>query len=236
MNDDDLLAQLRAADPATRSNAPEPDIDRLLETAMATDTNSHSTAETRHTPDALGGGQLTPRGSRRRWLPAVAAGALLTTGGLVWGLTAGQGNNNQPIAAAPSTTAAPSAPAIPSTPATPSATTAPLKLTVGGGAAGKCRAVEVADLRRMQIAFEGTVTSIRGELVTLQVTHWFRGGTATTVEVRSDADAVATLLGVEFKTGGTYLVTATNAQVSLCGESGASTPDLRNLYQQAYAG
>ncbi|NEA32968.1 hypothetical protein [Streptomyces sp. SID13031] len=219
MNDDELLAQLRAADPAPLSNAPEPDIDRLLEATMSTETDARPAPET---PDG------SPRGSRRRWLPAVAAGVLLAAGGLVWGLTAGQGDNH-PVAGAPTATT--------STSTTPSpATDRPLKLTVGDGAAGKCRAVEVADLRRLQTAFAGTVTAIQGELVTLKVDHWYRGGTATTVEVQSDADAVTTLLGVEFKVGGTYLVTATNAQVSICGESGPDSPELRDLYQKAYAG
>jgi hypothetical protein len=88
----------------------------------------------------------------------------------------------------------------------------------------------------MQTAFEGTATAIRGEQVTLHVDHWYRGGTATTVEVQSNADAVTTLLGVDFKVGGSYLITATNAQVSLCGESAPTNPDLLNLYQQAFTG
>jgi hypothetical protein len=219
VNDDELLARLRAADPASRSDAPEPDIDRLLEATMTTDT------ETRHAPDAAGG-------SRRRWLPAVAAGVLLATGGLVWGLTAGQGDGNPPVAVGPTTSATPTPVSTPTT--EPGIATGVLKLTVGGGATGKCKAVEVADLRRMQTAFEGTATAIKGELVTLRVDHWYRGGEATTVEVRSDADAVATLLGVEFKVGGAYLVSAVDAQVSICGESGPVTPELRALYQQAF--
>jgi Iap family predicted aminopeptidase len=142
--------------------------------------------------------------------------ALIAAGGIGWGLA---GHDNQQPVASP-----------------PAQSSAPLKLTLGSGAEGKCRAVEVADLRRMQIAFEGTATAINGELVTLHVSHWYRGGTANTVEVRSDAEAVATLLGVDFKTGESYLVTATNGQVSLCGESAPTNPDLRTLYEQAFAG
>lgn len=203
MNDDELLARLQAADPAT--HAPGPDLDRLLEATMTTDT------ETRPTPT-----------TRRRWLPAVAAGVLLTAGGVAWGISAHNGNGNQPIAIAPTTTA--------STPASV------LKLTVGSAPAAKCRPVEVADLRQMQTAFQGTATAIQGEQVTLHVDHWYRGGTATTVEVQSNADAVTTLLGVDFKVGGTYLITANNAQVSLCGESAPTNPDLLNLYKQAFPG
>lgn len=79
MNDDELLARLKAADPA--SDAPEPDIDRLLEATVSTDTDTRP----------------TPGKASRRWLPAVAAGVLvLATAGLVWGI-AGQ-DDQQPIA------------------------------------------------------------------------------------------------------------------------------------------
>ena len=198
MNDDELLARLKAADPAM--HAPEPNLDRLLETTMTT--------------------LDTKRPVRRRWLPAVAAGVLIAAGGLSWGIAANSGDDNPPTAGAPTA----------STPASV------LKLSIGAAPNAKCRAVEVADLRGMQTAFEGTATAIQGEQVTLHVDHWYRGGSATTVEVQSNADAVTTLLGVDFKVGGTYLITATNAQVSLCGESAPTNPDLLNLYKQAFGG
>jgi hypothetical protein len=199
VNDDELLARLKAADPA--SHAPEPNLDRLLEATMTTDTTSTT---------------------RRRWLPAVAAGVLLTAGGVAWGVAGNSGNDNQPVAVAPTTAV--------STPASV------LKLTVGAAPNAKCRAVDVADLRQMQTAFEGTATAIQGEQVSLHVDHWYKGGDATTVEVQSNADAVTALLGVDFKVGGTYLITATNAQVSLCGESAPTNPDLLALYKQAFGG
>lgn len=188
MNDDELLARLRSADPA--KHAPEPNLDRLLETTMSTDTY------------------------RRRWLPAVAAGVLLAAGGIGWAVA---GNSDAP-------------------PAAVAPVKAPLKLTIGAAPNAKCRAVEVADLQGMQTAFQGTATAIKGEQVTLHVDHWYKGGDATTVEVQSDADAVLTLLGVDFKVGGTYLVTATDGHVSLCGESGESNPELLSLYKQAFGG
>ncbi|WP_328322890.1 hypothetical protein OHA70_29240 [Kribbella sp. NBC_00382] len=201
MNDDELLAQLKAADPA--SDAPEPDLDRLLEATMTTDTEARPSTTT-----------------RRRWLPAVAAGVLLAAGGVGWAVAGN--SDNQPVAGPPTSAV--------STPA------AVLKLTVGAAPNAKCRAVEVADLQGMQTAFAGTATAIQGEMVTLHVDHWYKGGNATTVEVQSNADAVTTLLGVDFKVGGTYLITATNAQVSLCGESAPTNPELLNLYKQAFGG
>ncbi|MFI5707964.1 hypothetical protein [Kribbella sp. NPDC051620] len=225
MNDDELLAKLKAADPAR--HAPEPNPDRLLEATMTTDT------ETR--PD-------TTSTTRRRWLPAVAAGVLLVGGGIAWGIAGNSGDDNQPIAGAPTATVStPGAPTATagtpgSTPTATAGTPAVLKLTVGAAPNAKCRAVEVADLRRMETAFAGTATAIKGEQVTLHVDHWYRGGDATTVQVQSDADAVTTLLGVDFKVGGTYLITANDAQVTLCGESAPTNPELLALYKTAFGG
>ncbi|MFF1821475.1 hypothetical protein ACFVWG_29500 [Kribbella sp. NPDC058245] len=191
MNDDELLARLQAADPASR--APRPDLDRLLETTMTTDTETRPSTTT-----------------RRRWIPAAAAVALIAAAALVWGLAP---NDHPPTAATP-------VPAV--------------KLTLAGGAAGKCRAPEVADFKDLPVAFEGQVTAIKGDLVTLKVAHWYRGGPAETVEVQSMPEDVATLLGVDFTVGDSYLVAASNGQVSTCGHSGPSDPDLRHLYEQAY--
>jgi hypothetical protein len=188
VNDDELLARLQAADPASR--APRPDLDRLLETTMTTD--------------------VRPTVNRRRWIPAAAAVALIAAAALVWGLTP---NDHPPTAATP----------IPA-----------VKLTLADGAVGKCRAPEVADFKDLPVAFEGQVTAIKGDLVTLKVTHWYRGGPAETVEVQSMPEDVATLLGVDFTVGDSYLVAASNGQVSTCGHSGPSDPDLRHLYEQAY--
>ncbi|WP_405056274.1 hypothetical protein OG474_26475 [Kribbella sp. NBC_01505] len=195
MNDNELLAQLKAADPASLRGAPQPDLDRLLENTMTTEI------------------QPTPIRPRRRWIPAAAAAAvLIAAGGVVWGVNA---QDNPP-------TATPPVPAV--------------KLTLAGGAAGKCRAPEVADFKDLPVAFEGQVTAIKGDLITLKVAHWYRGGPADNVEVQSMPEDVATLLGVDFTVGDNYLVAASNGQVSICGHSGPSDPDLRKLYEQAYTG
>jgi hypothetical protein len=216
VNDDELLAQLKGADPA--AHAPEPDLDRLLEATMTTDTEAR--------PD-------TTNTTRRRWLPAVAAGVLLAGGALAWGIAANSGDENQPVAGPPTATASTPASVPTATASTPASV---LKLTIGAAPNAKCRPVDVADLRQMETAFAGTATAIKGEQVTLQVDHWYRGGDATTVEVQSDADAVTTLLGVDFKVGGTYLITANDAQVTLCGESAPTSPELLALYKQAFPG
>lgn len=66
--------------------------------------------------------------------------------------------------------------------------------------------------------------------------HWYRGGPAEKVEVQAMPEDVATLLSVDFKAGESYLVSAANGQVSICGLSGPTSPELRQLYEQAYTG
>ncbi|WP_033321394.1 hypothetical protein [Streptomyces yerevanensis] len=89
MNDDELLARLKATDPALTSKTPPPDLNRLLEAAMTADTMTH-------TPHG------TATGPRRRPLMlAAAAAALLVGGGISWGVT--QSGDTPPATAAPLT-------------------------------------------------------------------------------------------------------------------------------------
>ncbi|MER5518629.1 hypothetical protein [Streptomyces sp. NPDC002763] len=95
MNDDELLARLKAADPALTPHAPLPDIDRLVEDILTTDT-------------ALLNGSTVPaptaaRRSRRQLLGlAAAAGLLLLGGGIAGGVMANH-DNGHPASAGPLT-------------------------------------------------------------------------------------------------------------------------------------
>ncbi|MET9462653.1 hypothetical protein ABZY05_48030 [Streptomyces canus] len=85
MNDEELLARMRAIDPARTSDAPQPDINRLLEATMTTDTTVRTSPRTSDRP-------------RRPLLLAATAAAVLTVGaGITWGLTA---TRDTPAAAA----------------------------------------------------------------------------------------------------------------------------------------
>lgn len=86
MNDEELLARMRAIDPARTSDAPQPDINRLLEATMTADTTVRPSPRTSDRP-------------RRPLLLAAAAAAVLTVGaGITWGVTA---TRDTPPAAAP---------------------------------------------------------------------------------------------------------------------------------------
>jgi hypothetical protein len=78
VNDDELLARLKSADPALTSKAPLPDIDRLVEATLNTDVNTDTL-----TPPA----QATAgRGRRNLFGLAAAAGLLMLAGGVAGGI------------------------------------------------------------------------------------------------------------------------------------------------------
>jgi hypothetical protein len=82
VNDDELLAQLKATDPALISKAPRPDVPRLVEATMNTTTPTTVTTE-----------KTAPR---RLLVPALAFTALLLVGGgIAWGPGQGADGDTQ---------------------------------------------------------------------------------------------------------------------------------------------
>ena len=114
-----------------------------------------------------------------------------------------------------------------------------LALTVQGGDAvsSSCMMFDVAVLRGMSPALAGTVTSIDGGTVTLDVDRWYRGGDADRVTVsQPGAQTSAALDGVAFEEGKRYLLTAAQGVVNGCGYSGPATPELEKAYAEAFGG
>lgn len=112
-----------------------------------------------------------------------------------------------------------------------------LALTADPSVAGKCAMPSADTLAGFDTAFEGTVTSLADGVATLSVDQWYTDGDAATVTVATPSEALQDLLlAVDFQEGQTYLVSATDDRVSLCGYSGAVSPDLETLYTQAFAG
>lgn len=113
----------------------------------------------------------------------------------------------------------------------------PLELSLGAGEAmASCLAFDVEILATMPVAFEGTVTAVDGEMITLSVDRWFRGGDAADVRLFAPAGMEALIGGIPFETGETYLVTATDGTVNYCGYTGVATPELRGAFEQAFTG
>lgn len=118
-----------------------------------------------------------------------------------------------------------------------STTAAPLALVADGSTAGKCAVPSAETLATFDTAFEGTVTSIDGGVVTLQVDTWFAGTSqpATVTVAAPSQDMKDLLMAVDFQQGKTYLVSASGDRVTLCGFTAPKTPDLEALYSQAFS-
>jgi hypothetical protein len=125
----------------------------------------------------------------------------------------------------------------PSSTTTTAVAATPLELSLGdGGAMASCIAFDVAFLSEMQVAFEGTVTGIDGEQVTMTVDEWFKGSDASSVVLRAPAGMEALIGGIDFVEGESYLITAAEGNVNYCGFSGPSTPEFRAAFEEAFNG
>lgn len=101
----------------------------------------------------------------------------------------------------------------------------------------RCAVPSVESLRAQDTAFEGTVTEVADGTAMLDVDRWYAGDDETDqVRVSTPSrEIVDLLLAVDFQQGDTYLVSATDGQVSLCGLSAAKDELLTGLYDEAYA-
>ncbi|MFZ0625274.1 MAG: hypothetical protein WAN34_02115 [Acidimicrobiia bacterium] len=148
----------------------------------------------------------------RRWLTAAAAAAVLVlaVGGAFIFNNGGSGSD--PVASGP-----------------------PLTLSAGeGDGMAMCIQFSVELLAPAQIAFEGTVTDIADDQVSLQVDHWYKGGDAGEVVLTAPQGLLGLIGGIDFQTGESYLITATDGVVNYCGFSGSSTPDLKAAFEEAF--
>jgi hypothetical protein len=112
-----------------------------------------------------------------------------------------------------------------------------LALTADPAAAGKCAAPNAATLASFDTAFAGTVTALGDGTATLAVDQWYAGEEAGTVTVATPSkDLEDLLMAVDFQEGRSYLVSATDGRVTLCGFTAEENPDLQALYDEAYGG
>jgi hypothetical protein len=212
MNDDELRNRLARLDP--QADAPvdpitSPRAQDLLERSMtSTDTPSNPLNDSPAGPP-----------STRRPLAMVAAAAVA-----VAGITTAVLLTND------------------DSPSTPVAKKTTLVLKAPGGAApggpiisNSCIRFDVELLKAEPVAFAGTVTAIKPGSVTLDVSKWFKGGTADQVTVTTQDNQTVALDGVEFEQGKDFLVSANEGTVVACGFSGPEDPTLRQAYEQAFS-
>lgn len=110
-----------------------------------------------------------------------------------------------------------------------------LELTLpDGGVMASCLPVTPERLSEMALAFEGTVSEQSGDVVTLTVDRWYRGGDARQVELHAITDMDIMISPIDFRMGEGYLITATDGWVNYCGYSAVATPELRSMFEEAY--
>jgi hypothetical protein len=209
MSDHEMEARLRAADPASSLPPATPhEVARLLEDVMATELTTENRETGTHDR-----GPLT-------WL--VAAAALVVIAGVgFFGIRALTGDDTTPLSAEP-------------TPQTTTSLTGP----ADGAASAKC-AVPTAELMAgLPVAFDGTVTSVDGDEVMLEPTHWYAGTPSDVVVVTAPGEQWEQLLSaVHFEEGGRYLVSAgADSAVTVCGFSAPYSDELAAVYAKAFPG
>ena len=117
-----------------------------------------------------------------------------------------------------------------------SAVEEPFRLELAqGDPMAMCLAISAEELAKVPVAFEGTVTSVEGDDVTLDVTEWFVGGDAAQVALTAPQGFEALIGGIAFEEGGTYLISATEGVVNYCGFSDVASPELRALFEEAFS-
>jgi len=212
--DPQLRALLGQADPARSLTPADPQgLARLLEDTMAHDLDTR--------PELQQTTELRRRGPLA-WLVAAAAVAVIAGGGYA-AVSSMQDNGTAPQAGANTSAGDPAADPTVMTLEAPSAVQ------------GRCAVPTPELLGSAEVAFAGTVTAIDGDTVTLTPTETFAGESAEQIEVIGMSPDLRALGGQpEFVVGGTYLVSATDGQVSACGFSGATTPQLEQLYDVAF--
>lgn len=207
---DELRARLRAADPAASLPRPDPDrVARLLEETMS---HPQTTTEPRPEP--------APAHSPLTWLVAAAAVVLIAALG-AFALISPSDDGG-------STTAGPE----------PTDDASVTELSAPGAAAtsGRCLPTTADALAVADVAFDGTVEEIEGDLVTLRATTWYAGEETDLVTVKGPSeDLQALLAAVDFQDGERYLVAAApDGRVMVCGFSAPHSPRLERLYDQAF--
>lgn len=209
--DEELRQRLRAADPA-RSVPPPTDlaaglVRRTRERAMQ-DTEQSTEQSTSEAGAAR----------RRRWVPLLAAAAVLAVAGTAYVVARDGGDTSPPTAAEPTVTAL----ALPTT-----------------GSPGRCMQVNAQTVSNAETAFDGTVTAVDDDRVVLEVARWYAGGTADQVELTvPDPGEVGLRLPGQpgFGVGERWLVTATDGRVNVCGFTAPWSPRLAEVFDAAFAG
>jgi hypothetical protein len=122
---------------------------------------------------------------------------------------------------------------------TPVATPEPSVLTLSAPAPvdTRCMVPTPETLANAETAFDGTVTAVDGDQVTLRADAWYAGGPADEVVVTAPQESMQALVGaVALQPGQRYLLAASRGELLACGFSGAYDADRADLYAAAFGG
>ena len=212
MTDDELLARLRAADPAASLPPADPSrVARLLEDTMTDDLSTESRAT-----GTRGRGPLT-------WLLAAAAVLVIAGAGVFGVATLGGGGGDHDGGAASRAIDQP--------------TVTELRAPAASAYAARCMLPNARTIASQSVAFEGTVDDLSDGRVRLTPTRWYHGSPTDTVTIEAPAPELADLIGAaRFEAGRSYLVSATDGRVTVCGHTAPYSADLAALYAEAFPG
>jgi hypothetical protein len=220
MDDEQLRSRIAASDPmldgVSIEPADSPSARTLLEAIMSTELDTDTTPD--RDTNVL---SFEPR--RKRWtlaaLGAAAVGALAVAGAAVGGVFDG---------------------GEPNLADDPPAVEDPTVLALSGGDVDpmmmSCLAPDASILADTPVAFRGIVDSVEGDTVTLTVDEWYQGGDADLVTITAPLGMEALIGGIAFEPDQAYLVSAYDGVVNYCGLSGPASPELQQLYDQAFPG
>ena len=92
----------------------------------------------------------------------------------------------------------------------------------GGGGTAMCIRFDLERLAQAEVAFDGTVTAVDGELVSFDVGNWYRGPGDASITLREPGlGGGVTIAGtlVNFQVRDRYLVSGSGGVVTSCGYS-----------------
>jgi hypothetical protein len=216
MDDEQLRSRIAASDPMLDGipvePADSPSARNLLEAIMSTELDTRNTDTADRDTNVLA---LEPR--RKRWtlaaLGAAAVGALAIAGAAVGGVFDG---------------------------GEPNLADEPAVLELSGGDVDpmmmSCLAPDATIVSQSPIAFRGIVDTVAGDTVTITVDEWYQGGDADVVTITAPLGMEALIGGIAFGPGQAYLISAYDGVVSYCGLSGPATPELQQMYDEAFPG
>ncbi len=112
-----------------------------------------------------------------------------------------------------------------------------LQLSLAGSdSLASCLPLEAEIMADMEMAFAATAVAVDGQVITLDVDRWYKGGDAEVVALVAEHTEASLIAAFPFEVGQEYLVTAANGTVNFCGYSGPATPELRAVFDQAFPG